>query len=289
MKIGVRLLLIASLAMYFAPAFAQVPETVILTEAGAPDDKGKPLDDIVNKRITFEKRILPYDNLREADILWEKRIWRVIDVREKQNLPFAYPDRPLFTILMEAAENAEITVYSAEDDKFTAPIDPEEIKNMGAKADTIPFFDPITYEERDTIVYNVLNHLDVKRFRVKEIWYFDEEASTLQVRILGIAPLLDEYDEDGNFLFERPLFWVYYPEARQILAREPVFNMFGNDSQKMVWEDVFESRFFSSYVYKESNVHDRRLQGFLSGVDLLLEADRIKSKIFNFEHDMWSY
>ena len=289
MKIGFRLLLMGFLAMLIAPAYGQTPENIILTEAGAPDDKGKPLDDIVEKRLTYEKRILPYENLREADILWEKRIWRVIDIREKMNLPFAFPDRPFFGILMEAAENAEITVYSAEDDKFTSPLDPEEIKTMGAKADTIPFFDPITYEERDTIVYNVLNFADVKRFRMKEIWFFDEESSTLNVRILGIAPLLDEYDEDGNFLFERPLFWVYYPEARQILAREPVFNMFGNDTEKMTWEDVMESRMFSSYVYKESNVHDRRLQGFLSGVDLLLEADRIKSKIFNFEHDMWSF
>ena len=288
MKCVLRILCLGLLALLCAPAYGQTPDNIILTEA-SDQNKGKPLDDIVEKKITFEKRVLPYDNLREADIMWEKRIWRVIDIREKLNLPFAYPDRPFFTILMEAAENAEITVYSPEDDKFSAPLDPDEVKNMGAKADTIPFFDPITYEERDTVVYNVLDHTGVKRFRLKEIWFFDEETSSMQVRLLGIAPLLDEYDEDGNFLFERPLFWVYYPEARQILAREPVFNMFSNDSQKTSWEDIIEARVFSSYVYKESNVHDRRLQGFLSGVDLLLEADKIKSKIFNFEHDLWSY
>lgn len=288
MKIVFRMLCLGWLALMSLPAFCQTPENIILTEAGDPN-KGKPLDDIVEKKITFEKRVLPYDDLREADIMWEKRIWRVLDIREKLNLPFAYPERPFFAILMEAATSAEITVYSAEDDKFTAPLDPDEVKNMGAKADTIPFFDPITYEERDTVVYNVLNYEDVKRFRIKEIWFFDEETSRMQVRILGIAPLLDEYDQDGNFLFERPLFWVYYPEARQVLAREPVFNMFSNDNQKTSWEDIMESRIFSSYVYKESNVHDRRLQGYLSGVDLLLEADKIKNKIFNFEHDLWSY
>ena len=288
MKIAFRLLCLSFLALLCLPAIAQTPDNIILTEAGMPE-KDKPLDDIVEKRITYEKRVLPYQNIREADILWEKRIWRVIDIREKLNLPFAYPERPFFTVLMDAATEAEITVYSPEDDKFTAPLDPDEVKNMGAKADTIPFFDPITYLERDTVVYNVLNHADVKRFRLKEVWFFDREMSKLQVRILGIAPLLDEYDEDGNFLFERVLFWTYYPEARQILAREPVFNMFSNDNQRTTWEDVMEKRMFSSYVYKESNVHDRRLQGFLSGVDLLLEADKIKNKIFNYEHDMWSF
>ncbi len=288
MKIVLRALCVAILVTLVLPAFAQTPTNIILTEASDPDEE-KPLDDIVEKRLTYEKRVLPYENLREADIMWEKRIWRVIDIREKMNLPFSYPERAFFTILMEAAENAEITTYSADDDKFTNPLSPDEVKNMGSKADTIPFFDPITYEERDTVVYNVLDHTKVKRFRLKEVWFFDEESSALQVRILGIAPLLDEYDDNGNFLFERPLFWVYYPEAREVLAREPVFNMFSNDSQKLTWEDMFEMRFFSSYIYKESNVHDRRLQGYLSGVDLLLEADKIKNKIFNFEHDLWSY
>ena len=288
MKIVLRALCLSLAVLLCLPSFAQTPTNIILTEASDPDEK-KPLDDIVEKRITYEKRVLPYEILREADIMWEKRIWRVIDIREKMNLPFTYPERAFFTILMEAAQNAEITTYSAEDDKFSSPLLPEEVKNMGSKADTIPFFDPITYEEKDTVVYNVLNHADVKRFRLKEVWFFDEESSAMQVRVLGIAPLLEEYDDNGNFLVERPLFWVYYPEAREVLAREPVFNMFSNDSQKLTWEDMFEMRFFSSYIYKESNVHDRRLQGYLSGVDLLLEADKIKNKLFNFEHDLWSY
>ncbi len=288
MKIGFRLFCLGLLAFLCTPVLGQTPDNIILTEAGDPN-KGKPLDDIVEKKLIYEKQVLAYDHLREADIMWQKRVWRVLDIREKINLPFTYPERPFFTILMEAAENAEITVYSAEDDKFSTPLDPEEVKNIGAKVDTIPFFDPITYEERDTVVYNELNPADVKRYRMKEIWFMDEEASEVRVRLLGIAPLLDEYDDDGNFLFERPLFWVYYPEARQILAREPVFNMFSNDSHKINWEDIFERRHFSSYVHKESNVFDRRLQGFLSGVDLLLEADKIEHKIFNFEHDLWTF
>ncbi len=287
MKFALKLLGIGLMLFYFAaPVFAQQPEN-IMTESGEPLQE-RPLDDITDKRIQYEKRVLPYDHIREADIFWEKRIWRVIDVREKMNLCFAYPERPFFTILMEAAREGEIKVYSVEDDKFTHQLKPEEVATMGASVDTVITFDPETYEEQIKIVTNEINPEDVKRFRFKEVWFFDEETSTMQVRILGIAPLLDITDDNGNFLYEQPMFWVYYPEARQVLARERVFT-YGNDAAPLSWEDLLEMRFFSSYIYKESNVFNRRLQEYLSGIDLLLEADRIKQEIFNFEQDLWSY
>lgn len=269
-----------------SPLVAQFPSN-IMTESGQTD-KTVPLDDIVEKRTVLEKRVMPYDPLREADIFWEKRIWRVIDVREKMNLPFAYPERPFFSILLDAAKSGEITVFSTENDKFTIPMTTEEVTSIGANIDTITITDPETYEEVEQIVRNEINPEDVKRFRLKEIWFFDRETSTLQVRILGIAPLYDERDDNGNFKYEKALFWVYYPEARQILARERVFNI-GNDSSPLTWEDLMEMRFFSSYIFKETNVHDRRLSDYLSGVDLLMEGERIKQEIFSFEHDLWSY
>jgi len=287
MKFAVQLFSLGVLmVLTMLPASAQQPET-ILTESSDPN-ADRPLDDIVEKRLTYEKRVLPYDHVREADIFWEKRIWRVVDVREKMNLPFAYPERPFFTILMDAAVNEEITVYGTEDDKFTSPLAPEEVASMGATIDTVITFDPETYEEQIQIVRNDINAEDVKRFRIKEVWFFDEETSTMQVRILGIAPLLDVKDDNGNFRYEKPMFWVYYPDAREVLARERVFNT-GNDASPMTWEDLLEMRFFSSYIYKASNVHDRRLQDYKTGVDLLLEAEKIKAEIFNFEHDLWSY
>jgi len=281
-------LLLLSLA-FLTPqaALAQIPETPIMTEASDPNEN-RPLDDIVEKRLTFEKRVLPYDHVREADIMWEKRIWRVIDIREKMNLPFAYPERPFFSILMDAATDGEITVYGTEDDKFSNALTADEVGSMGATVDTVITFDPETYEEQIQIVRNELNPEDVKRFRLKEVWFFDEESSTMQVRLLGIAPLIDVKDDNGNFRYEQPMFWVYYPEVRESLARERAFN-FNNDASPMTWEDIFEMRFFASYIYKESNEKDQRLQDYLSGVDLLLEADKIKQKIFNFEHDLWSY
>ncbi len=288
MKITLKLLGLCLFGLLYVcnPLMAQIPETV-KTEASEPD-ADRPIDDIVEKRMIDERRVLPYQPLREADIFWEKRIWRVIDIREKMNLPFAYPEMPFFTILMDAAVNGDVSVYSTENDKFTAKLQPDEVAAMGATVDTVITFDPETYEENIQVVRNELNPEDVKRFRLKEVWFFDEETSTLQVRILGIAPLIDVKDDNGNFKYEKPLFWAYYPECREILARHKVF-MTGNDAAPITWEDLMEMRFFSSYIYKESNVHDLRLQDYLSGVDLLMEADKIKKEIFNYEHDLWSY
>lgn len=291
MKIYVKILSLCFLGMILlsTKSFAQVPDVpeVGKTEASEPDGD-RPLDDIVEKRIIDERMVLPYQPIREADVFWEKRVWRVIDIREKMNLPFAYPEMPFFSILMDAAVNGDITVYSTEDDKFSASLPADEVATMGATADTVITFDPETYEEQIQVVRNELNPEDVNRFRIKEVWFFDEQTSTLQARILGIAPMIDVKDENGNFRYEKPMFWAYYPECREILARHKVFNQ-GNDAAPMTWEDTFEMRFFSSYIMKASNVHDYRLQDTYSGVDLLLEADKIKQEIFNWEHDLWSY
>ena len=292
MKIALKLLALVLLVLGTAqinPIAAQTPNDIILTD---PDDNAdnsnRPLDDVVESNTIGRKRILPYDNVREADIFWKKKIWRVVDIREKMNLPFAYPERPFFSILMDAAKTGEIKAYSTEDDKFSIELTPDEVASMGASIDTISTLDPETYEETFQIVRNEVNPEDVKCFLLKEVWFFDEETSTLQVRILGIAPLIDVKDDNGNFRYEKPMFWIYYQEAREMLAKQQVFNIF-NDSAPMTWEDLLEMRFFSSYIYKESNVFDRRLQEYLSGVDLLLEADKIRKEIFNFEHDLWSY
>jgi len=259
----------------------------IMTESGEII-REQPIDDITERKVVSETQVLPYDPVREADIFWEKRIWRVIDTRELMNLRFRYPDRPLISIILDAAEAGEITVYSGEDDKFSDPLSPEEVSRIGSTVDTTYVMNPETYETTMQVVANELDPAEVVRYRIKEIWFFDKAQSSMRVRILGIAPLVDKKDENGNFKYELPLFWVYYPEARKVFARERVFNGY-NDASPMSWEALFEMRFFSSYIWKESNVFDRKIEEYVSGVDVLMESERIKNELFSFEHDLWSY
>ncbi len=285
-----------SLLMFFffgtSMLLAQDPEQIEVKTEEVFDDgpSDSPLDDVVKKDIMAERRVLAYQPIRESDIFWEKRIWRIIDVREKMNLPFAYPEEPFFKLLSDAATKGDLPVYAIDGtDKFNKRMSTDDVLSMLSKTDTVVTFDPETYEEKVQIVRNDINWEDVKRFRIKEVWFFDKETSTLQVRILGIAPLIDVKDNEGNFRFEKPMFWVYYPQARELFARHRVFTMGGNTNATISWEDLFEMRYFASYIYKESNVYDRKLEEYLSGVDLLMESEKIKNEIFNFEHDLWQY
>lgn len=271
-----------------APLSAQTID-MIQTESGPADGLPNPIDDVVESSITAKKRVLPYDQPREADIFWKKRIWRIIDVREKMNLPFAYPKRPFVTILLEAINSKEKPLRIFQDEEFKTRLDTSAVNGLLYKIDTVMITDPVTYEQKQQIIKSEVNITeDVQRIRVKEIWFFDKESSTMQVRILGIAPVLPVKTSTGDKVGENVLFWIYYPDARETLAREKIFNE-ANDGAPMTWEDVFEMRYFSSYIYKASNVKDLRLQDQYTGRDLLLEADKIKQEIFNLEHDLWTY
>lgn len=249
----------------------------------------KPRNSAYDQKLEEERRIIPYDHLREADVFWEKRIWRVIDAREKMNLPFVYPKEPLITILTDAIEKEGLVAYSAIDDEFNSPITVQEIMEGLNKVDTFNTVDPVTMRDTQIITVSEFNPLEVKKFRVQEVWIFDEETSTMIVRILGLAPIRDVVDvTTGEIRGESDMFWVYYPDARQTLANRYAFNPF-NDAIRMSWEDIFEMRMFGSYIVKESNVYDRMIAGYKTGIDAVLESEKIKLDIFKKEHELWEF
>jgi gliding motility associated protien GldN len=254
------------------------------------------VDDIVRKRIVVENRLMPSQPIREGDISWEKRIQRVIDTREKMNLSFRSQEMNLFSTLRTLIESGEITVFSGED--FKSVVSKEDLAKKMSKQDTLYDLNPETYEEVIKIVQNDINWEKIEQYRVKEVWYFDKQRSVMDVRILGIAPLYVSDKDKENGLTPYPLFWVYYPEARMPLSKHRVFNE-ENDIAPMTWADLFDSRTFSSYIYKRSNVLDYRLKDFYvpepedtsnrSGIDMLLNSEKIKNELLNFEHDLWEY
>ena len=271
---------------------AQKGAEEIITESSEPSEDMY-VDDIVSKRLIVENRVLPYEPIREADLAWQKRVWRVLDTREKMNLPFRYPEKPLFSVFREMVENGDITVF--DDEKFTLPLTAEKVEQSLNRVDSYFIFDYETYEEKLVVTKSEINWEEINRFRVKEMWFFDEESSRLKVRILGIAPERDVFDDETQeFKYSLPLFWIYYPEARDYLSKHRVFNE-NNDMAPMTWSDLFESRFFASVIYKSSNVLDLRVKDMFdaskenANIDILLESKKIKAELFNFEHDLWTY
>lgn len=245
-------------------------------------------DGIYEKIRVKEREVLKYDDIREADVLWSKRIWRVIDTREKMNLTFAYPDQPFVSILLDIINKSDKAKIFADDD-FTIEATAEEVMSRLGATEEITVYNPVTEENETTVVSNDFNPELITKIRLKEDWVFDEEASQMVVRIIGIAPIMDKYDDNDNLRGEQAMFWVYYPSIRQDLSRYEAYNQF-NDAQRMTWEDLLEMRYFSSHIFKEGNVRGMRIKDYIAnGVDQLIESENIKRKLFEYEHDLWSY
>ena len=284
------------------------------------------------------KRMIPYEFVREADVIWSRRVWESIDLREKINHPLYFPFDSyeasgwvknssrwsLWTVLKTNILNGELTVFSpynplaymvTDGDQLKYPIEPETGKNyftdslyrntlfsyMGALGaeqtqaisnslgeDSTVIIDGITtyiYPPRDT---TWLVSKDIIQYRMKEDWFFDKERSVMDVRIIAIAPVVYAKDEQGQITGMKELFWLYFPHCRFILNNYAVFNE-NNDAQLMSFDDLFWKRRFSSVIYKEINVFDRKVETYKTGVDALYEAEKIKEEIRTIEHDVWSF
>ncbi len=263
----------------------------IKTESSAPSEDIY-IDDIVAKRMIVEAKTISYEPVREADIAWEKRIWRLVDTREKMNLVWRAEEQPFFNVLKELLQKGDITVFK--DEKFKEPLSFEEVEKSLVKIDTTETFDPNTYEQKISVTKNTKDWHNIVQFRIKEIWFFDEEASMLKNRILAIAPMFSEIVEGLDRPLVYPLFYVYYPEARNFLSKYRVMSD-NNDVAPMTWTDLLDNRYFTSIIYKKSNVLDYKVEDFydrndeMFGMDNLMESERIKQELFNFEHDLWEY
>ena len=271
--------------------------TIILTTVGGLTnlDAQKILDKPWIKENTPTRRVVPYTHVREADVMWHRRIWREIDLREKINHPLYYPVIPiqdrksLFDVIKYAVvEEKTLTAYDPVDDEFTVPLTvAEAIGKMGDSL-TIMIEDEWGDPSIPQITYNEVTSDAIVKYRLKEDWFFDNERSIMDVRIIGICPYMIATDENGNYKGIKPIFWIYFPEARYVFANYDVFNR-QNDAERRTFEDIFWKRLFNSYILKRSNVYDRYSIDYLTGIDLLLEADRIKEDIFNMEHDLWHF
>lgn len=257
------------------------------------------LNGAYKKNDIINKKPVPLPVVREADVLWSKTLWRVIDLREKMNIPLYYPTVDidgrinLINLLLEGIENGQITPYDARtDDDFKIPLSFTQVKEIfGATASTQEKINFDTGEKEIVTVSGEIRPEEIKQFMVKEEWYFDKQTSALHVRILGVCPIREYMREgDTSGLPQRQkVFWVYYPEARPLLATNLIMNPY-NDALQLSFDDVFIKRMFSSYITKESNMYNNRdVSTYLKGKQAMLESKQIEDDIFTYEQDLWEY
>lgn len=241
---------------------------------------------------------LPYDDIREDDAIYRQRLWKVIDAREKINAPFRYNatedagSQLFFAILFKSV--TEDSVLAFEDDRFTIPY--KDVTKFRTKFSGGVDTTPVNDLEGNIISYSVRTKEfpieEVYEFVIKEEIIFDKEAARLVHRIIGIAPMgpliLKGKVIDGPHF---PYFWLYYPDLRKTLSKKQVYNA-KNMGARMTWEDYLENQMFSYYITKSSmdNVKDQKLKDYITDpLFRLLEGDKIKEKIFNYEQGLWAY
>jgi len=301
---------------------AQLPSSGVSTGSNV-------LDGVYVKEHIPTKMVVQYTHLREADVMWSKRIWRTVDLRQKQNFPLYFPLEPISdrmslweVIKYGVLEEGNLTIYDIGimgDDQFRFPVKPTNgnINDPDFKKKLNGMFGlPTTVKKRYSLNHpDVLNGMaepgeimtddmgvpvtfdtivefitqDVIRYEIKEDWFFDKQRSIMDVRIIGIAPQVIKINpENDEIMGFQTLFWLYFPECRYVFQNFYVYNP-QNDAQRMSFDDFFWKREFSSYIKKESNIYDRTISNSWSGVDALLESEKIKEEMFLLEHDVWHF
>lgn len=260
------------------------------------------LDGMFIKETAPTRRVVPYTHIREADVMYYKRLWRVIDLREKINHPLYYPVQPikeigyervsLFDMIKRAVEEGTITAYEDEGvgGQFKTPLAKSEAVSKLSKEVTQLAIDPATGLEVETTYNEEIDATKVTEYWIKEDWVFDRERSVMEARILAMLPVVTILNTETGQEEKFGLFWIYFPEARYVFANQEVYNPM-NDGSRLTFEDLFRKRIFSSYIYRETNVYDNRILSDYrkDGIDRLLEARQIEQEVINFEHDQWQY
>lgn len=257
------------------------------------------LDGAYVKEHNPTRKVIAYPYLREADVMWAKRIWQVIDLKQKINHPLYFPTeaienrKSLFDVIrIGLLEQGSITAYglgpAQDDDEFRYALGQAELDSMlnPIVVRTRPNIDTGEPEEVRTV--EEVKSSDVVAYKLKEDWIFDKQRSERYVRIIGIAPITLRYSESGEVKGKKELFWLYYPECRYLFNNYDVFNTH-NGGQQMTFDQLFQMRMFSGYVVKEDNVYNRTIDPTWKGIDALMESERIKNELFVMEHDLWHY
>ncbi|OIQ27997.1 MAG: gliding motility protein GldN [Bacteroidetes bacterium MedPE-SWsnd-G2] len=267
----------------------QTEEIGIKSEAHQLMDNDKPLE---------------YGYVDDRDILFSKMTWEKVVLDERANFPYYYPvdtnnigkeRRSLYDVLMRGIKDGELeNLY--DDSYFSSKRTLKDIEAALIKVDTtdlgIEQFNAEGIVDPQYIRRREISAYDIKEYRIKGLWYFDKRQGELKYRLLGIAPVSPDVNfidsEDGDLV---ELFWVFFPEARDILHHANSFNN-KNSAIPVSFDHLLNSRRFNGYMYKEENVYgDREIKEYVAENALmqLIESDRIKEKIRSFEQDMWAY
>jgi gliding motility associated protien GldN len=251
---------------------------------------------------------------RADDIVWSRVVYRIIDMREKQNYQLYFPTRPsteyrsLFRVMLDAITDG-LPAYRKDPrdikPQFEERLEGEDLSMVFAydeeNFNNLLIVDPITNQltiNQDQYMNYVKNQI---KFLTQEIFFFDKHTSRLYSKIIAIAPLYSlspnnfETNQTMQYFQNSVLCWFSFDELRPYLAKQYVIPN-GNDTQRLTFDEFFVQKLYDNYLLGESNMYSRMLldyQRILSEEELEAairkEQKRIATELLNFEQDLWEY
>lgn len=256
---------------------------------------------------------------RADDIVWSRIVYRVIDMRYKQNYQLYFPTRAddkeyrsLFKLMIDAIIDG-LPIYRKEQDDIKPsfdltvdrkslpqmlitgnPLDDNMDWNIATSSDFLLNYDSINdllsfqSYSYDTYVRNQL------KFLIQEIIFFDKHTSRLYSKIIAIAPLQPDQttlngDNIMQFLWSATKFWISFDQLRPYLAKQYVIPN-GNDKARVTYDEFFIKKLYSSYLIGDSNMYSRMFLNYTTTEkDVIKEQKRVEDELLNFEQDLWEY
>lgn len=233
----------------------------------------------------------------EANLMWQKVVYRQIDLTQQENLALYFPEEPiegqesLFRIIMKLVTSNQVPVYEYLDGReiFTDQykinvremLDRFHILYTEAKGSTEknPKF---TIEESDVPSNEVLSYYVIEK------WVFNSNENKTKTEIEAICPVLHRTDDFGGEPIRYPMFWIKLDALRPYLTQQNIFIDDDNNLPKYTYDDFFQLGMYKGEIYKTRNLRNRSLMQLFPDPDDLKHAqDSIENRLLTFDKHIW--
>ena len=233
----------------------------------------------------------------DASRMWERIIYRQLDLTKPENLALYYPDEPvegqesLFRIILRVVCNGQVPAYEYLDGRevFT---DQYKIK-VGEMLDRFHIMyttgrgsteknPKYVIEESDVPTNEVLSFYAIERYE------FNSLENRVNKQIQALCPVLHRVDDYGGEPIKYPMFWVKLDQLRPYLAQQSIFVDDDNNLAKYNYDDFFQLSMYKGDIYKTRNLRNLSLmQQFPDPDDLKHAQDSIENRLRAFDRNLW--